>query len=48
MSTPYWSDESTTIHLGDAREVLAALPAGSVDCIVTSQPYCGLRDYGLG
>lgn len=31
---------------GDCRDVLAALPAGSVNCIVTSPPYFGLRDYG--
>lgn len=31
--------------LGDAREVLAAMPSTSVDCVVTSPPYWGLRDY---
>jgi DNA modification methylase len=31
---------------GDVREQLANLPAGSFDCIVTSPPYWGLRDYG--
>jgi len=31
---------------GDARERLAELPAASVDCVVTSPPYLGLRDYG--
>jgi len=36
------------IHVGDCREVLQALPAGSVHCCgcVTSPPYWGLRDYG--
>lgn len=33
--------------VGDAREVLAGLPALSVQCIVTSPPYWGLRDYGI-
>ena len=33
---------------GDARDVLATLPAGSVQCVVTSPPYFGLRDYGTG
>ena len=33
--------------LGDAAEVLAGLPSGSVDCVVTSPPYWGLRDYGV-
>lgn len=31
---------------GDCRDSLAALPAGSVRCCVTSPPYFGLRDYG--
>ena len=31
---------------GDAREVLATIPEGSVHCCVTSPPYWGLRDYG--
>jgi DNA modification methylase len=31
---------------GDCREVLPTLPAGSVQCCVTSPPYWGLRDYG--
>jgi len=35
------------ILIGDARERLAELPAGSVRCIVTSPPYFGLRDYGM-
>lgn len=32
---------------GDVREKLAELPAGSVQCCVTSPPYFGLRDYGV-
>ena len=31
---------------GDCRQVLATLPAGSVQCCITSPPYWGLRDYG--
>lgn len=34
------------VLVGDCRETLATLPAGSVHCIVTSPPYYGLRDYG--
>ena len=34
------------IH-GDCRDVLLTLPSDSVDCIVTSPPYWGLRDYGV-
>lgn len=34
------------ILVGDARSRLADVPAGSVQCVVTSPPYFGLRDYG--
>ena len=33
------------ILIGDARQVLATLPADSVDCMITSAPYFHLRDY---
>ena len=36
------------ILVGGALEVLKALPADSVHCVVTSPPYWALRDYGLG
>jgi DNA modification methylase len=39
-------DDWLTIHVGDVREVLPTLASDSVDCIVTSPPYWGLRDYG--
>ena len=32
---------------GDCLTILKELPAGMVDCIVTSPPYWGLRDYGV-
>ena len=32
---------------GDALTVLATLPDASVQCVVTSPPYYGLRDYGV-
>jgi DNA modification methylase len=32
---------------GDALAVLRALPAEHVQCVVTSPPYYGLRDYGV-
>jgi len=34
-----------TLHTGDARNVLAGMPGASADCIVTSPPYWGKRDY---
>lgn len=43
---PYYSDESATLFHGDALAVARELPSGSADCIVTSPPYFGLRDYG--
>jgi DNA modification methylase len=33
---------------GDCRDVLKTLPAESVHCCITSPPYFGLRDYGVG
>ena len=36
------------IFVGDNRETLKALPDKSVQCVVTSPPYWGLRDYGHG
>lgn len=38
--------EVDNIHVGDALTVLKTLPAESVNCVVTSPPYYGLRDYG--
>ena len=44
---PYVDDGDVRLYLGHVLEVLAAFPEGSVDCIVTSPPYFGLRDYGI-
>jgi DNA modification methylase len=41
----FFSDDSVTLYQGDAADVLSQLEPGSVDCIVTSPPYFGLRDY---
>lgn len=38
---------SVNILIGDVRERLADIPPESVDCVVTSPPYWGLRDYGV-
>lgn len=35
------------ILIGDVREQLRLLPADHFDCVVTSPPYWGLRDYGV-
>lgn len=44
---PYYTDDQVTLYHGDALTVARELEAGSVDCIVTSPPYFGLRDYGI-
>lgn len=36
------------LYLGHVTDALAALPARSVQCCVTSPPYFGLRDYKTG
>jgi site-specific DNA-methyltransferase (cytosine-N4-specific) len=45
ISTPWHEDDDVRLYLGDSTEVLSGLQAGSVDCVVTSPPYYGLRDY---
>lgn len=35
------------VMIGDVLAQLALLPDESVDCVVTSPPYWGLRDYGI-
>ena len=45
--TPALERHNVTVYCGDVRAVLAALPEASVQCVVTSPPYWGLRDYGV-
>jgi DNA modification methylase len=47
ITTIYLNDPAVTLHIGDARDVLAAMPDGFADCIVTSPPYWAKRDYGV-
>lgn len=35
------------ILVGDCRALMQAMPADTVQCVVTSPPYFGLRDYGV-
>lgn len=37
---------SVSVISGDCRDVLRTIPSKSVNCVVTSPPYFGLRDYG--
>lgn len=39
-------DGRVVLHIGDVREQLRQLPDDHFDCVVTSPPYWGLRDYG--
>jgi DNA modification methylase len=44
---PSMSDDGRCwVHVGDVLERLADIPDESVDLVVTSPPYWGLRDYG--
>lgn len=47
---PFWQAPGGTAKLwhGDVLGVLRRLPSRSVQCVVTSPPYWGLRDYGTG
>jgi site-specific DNA-methyltransferase (cytosine-N4-specific) len=44
---PQLSVDTSTIFQGNALTVLERLPSASVQCIVTSPPYWGLRDYEI-
>lgn len=35
------------VHVGDCRDLLRQMDDESVNCVVTSPPYWGLRDYGV-
>jgi DNA modification methylase len=43
-----FTEHDVAVWQGDALEQLTLMPAGSVQCAVTSPPYFGLRDYGTG
>lgn len=45
--TPYFSDEHGTLYNCDVIDALKQMPDESVNLIVTSPPYWGLRDYGV-
>lgn len=42
----YYDGGDVTLYVGDAVDVLAGLPGASIDCVTTSPPFWGLRDYG--
>ena len=41
---PYWTNDIATLYLSNALSL--PIPDESVDCVVASPPYWGLRDYG--
>src|SRR5688572_1543139 len=46
MPDLHYTDDSIQLWHGDALDTLRTLPDESVNCLVTSPPYFGLRDYG--
>lgn len=42
---PYYQEPLATLYNGQVMNVLQCLPADSVQCVVTSPPYWGLRKY---
>jgi len=42
----YYEKSSGILYLGNTIDILKTFPDESVDCIITSPPYWGLRDYG--
>lgn len=46
MNSLYYRDDTIELHVGDALHVMESLPSASVDCVATSPPHWGLRDYG--
>lgn len=45
---PAYEQSGITIYHGSAIKVLKRLPEASVNCVITSPPYWGLRDYDTG
>lgn len=46
-TTPHWQNDLVQVYHGNARDILATLPDQSVQCVVTSPPYFGLRKYAI-
>lgn len=47
MTSETFLNGKVTMLLGDVRAMLKTLPDDHFDCVVTSPPYWGLRDYGV-
>lgn len=46
-ATEEFQSDDVCIIRGDVHKVLVDLPSDSVQCVVTSPPYWGVRDYGV-
>lgn len=46
LTNAYYKDNDIAIYQGDALSILRDMPDNIIDCVVTSPPYHGLRDYG--
>lgn len=44
---PYYRSKDVVLYHGKALEVVKSLPENYIDCVVTSPPYFGLKDYGI-
>lgn len=41
------AEEPTVVLEGDTRSVIQSIPNDTVQCVITSPPYWGVRDYGM-
>jgi len=44
---PYYRDSFIKLYNGDVLTILKQMSGASINCVVTSPPYWGLRDYGI-
>jgi DNA modification methylase len=47
MASVHHQDDWLTVWSGDCRDAMQQMAEGSVQTVITSPPYYGLRDYGL-
>ena len=47
MIKPYYETENGKLYHGDCLDIMREMESDSVQCVVTSPPFWGLRDYGL-
>jgi DNA modification methylase len=47
LTNRYYENDMGILYNGNCLEVLMQFPDDSIDCVITSPPYWGLRDYGV-